>query len=214
GKWKVYDQDGFYSVTTLAIDSQGRVWLSDDDKPVIILENDVKSMEYSIADGLPERNINTLFRDGDTMWIGGSGLARFRNGQIELLFDKDDISGSVLAIERDPQGNLVIATSGSIFSLDENDIPTVLLKGEIGSNIFGSSTSISSMAFDSRGTIYVGTYGGLLVSEDGGLSWKKLTTRDGLSTDNINTVFVDQFDTLWVGGGHSSAGGGLMRYVP
>jgi ligand-binding sensor domain-containing protein len=70
------------------------------------------------------------------------------------------------------------------------------------------------MAINSTGVIYLGTSNGLLISDDSGASWVTHYHRDGITTNYIRVVFVDQYDTLWLGGGDSFAGGGLMRYVP
>ncbi|HAE59510.1 MAG TPA: hypothetical protein DCG54_08390 [Anaerolineae bacterium] len=213
GRWTVFDGSEYYSVRTVGIDPQGRAWVVKRDQPVFVMENGEKVAEYTTDDGLPEGDINVLFRDGDTLWIGGNGLARFKDGKIEPVFNKDEMGG-VVAMSRDKDGSLLVARFGSLIRLDENNLPTVLLKGEFGSDIFDSFTSITGMAFNSSGTIYLGTSNGLLISEDNGASWVRITTADGITTNYIRVVFVDQYDTLWLGGGDSFAGGGLMRYVP
>lgn len=213
GRWTVFSDKEYYSVSLVGVDPQGRAWVVKRDQPVFIIENGEKVAEYTVEDGLPEGDINVLFRDGDALWIGGNGLARFKDGKIESVFNKDEMGG-VVAMSRDKDGSLLVARFGSLIRLDENNLPTVLLKGEFGSDLFDSFTSITSMAFNSSGTIYLGTSNGLLISEDNGASWVRITTADGITTNYIRVVFVDQYDTLWLGGGDSFAGGGLMRYVP
>ena len=213
GKWTVFEGSEFYSVRLVGLDPQGRAWIVKDDQPVRVLENNQQVAEYSTADGLPEGRITVLFRDGDTLWIGGNGLARFENGKIKPIFTKEEMSG-VIAIARDADGNMLVARSNSLIRLDENNIPTVVLQGEFGSDILDVYTGINSLAVDSHGVLYVATSQGLLTSEDNGASWMRITTEGGITTNFLRVVFVDQYDTLWMGGGDSFAGGGLLRYVP
>ena len=213
GKWTVFDGPEFYSARLVGIDPQGRAWVVKDDQPARVFENGEQVAEYTPADGLPEGRLTVLFNDGDSLWIGGNGLSRFKDGKIETIFGKDDFSG-VIAIARDVDGSLLVARSNSLIRLDDNNIPTVVLKGEYGDDILDVYTGINSMALDSTGVIYLATSQGLLISEDGGASWVRITTEGGITTNYLRVVFVDQYDTLWMGGGDSFAGGGLMRYVP
>lgn len=213
GRWTVFSDKEYYSVGLVGVDQLGRAWVYKRDQPVFILENGEKVAEYTPADGLPEGDITAFFLDGDTFWIGGNGLYRFKDGVIEEVFNKDEMGG-VRALARDKDGFLLVARSGSLIRLDANNLPTVLLKGEFGSEIFDNFTSITSMALDSKGNIYLGASNGLLVSNDNGATWNKVTTLDGITTNYVRVAFIDQYDTLWLGGGDSFAGGGLMRYVP
>ena len=42
-----------------------------------------------------------------------------------------------------------------------------------------------------------------------------MTTEDGLLTNYISALTIDQYDSIWVGGGGSNFdGGGLLHIVP
>ncbi len=213
GRWTVFEDKAFYSVRVIGLDAEGRAWIAKDDQPVRVLKDGQQVAEYTVADGLPEGRITTLFRDGDALWIGGNGLARYQDGKLELVFGKDEMS-NVIALARDLDGNLLIARANSLIRLDSNNIPSVVLKGDLDSDILDIYAGITSMALDSNGVIYLGTSQGLLISNDNGASWTRITTQGGITTNYLRVVFVDQYDTLWMGGGDSFAGGGLMRYVP
>lgn len=213
GRWTVLSEKEFYSVRAVGLDAQGRAWVAKDDQPVRVLQDGQKVAEFTVADGLPEGRITTLFRSGDTLWIGGNGLARFTDGKLGLVFGKDEFSG-VIAMAHDGDGNLLVARANSLIRLDANNIPTVVLKGELNNDILDAYTGITALAVDSRGSIYLGTSQGLLISDDNGASWTRITTEGGITTNYLRVVFSDQYDTLWLGGGDSFSGGGLLRYVP
>ena len=61
--------------------------------------------------------------------------------------------------------------------------------------------------------MWVGTTEGLLYSDDG-QNWDWFDTSSGLQSNDVDAVLVDQFGTLWVGGGDNYGGGGLSRHVP
>ena len=213
GRWTVFDGNEYYSVRSLALDPQGRAWVAKDDQPVRVLENGELVVEYSVADGLPEGRINTLFGDGQTLWIGGNGLYRFIDGKIEMAFSQDEMGG-VVALVREPDGSLLVARTNSLVRIGADNVPVTVLAGAYDSETLDVFTSLTSLAVDSQGSIYLGTSNGLLISEDGGATWAKITTEGGITTNYLRVAFIDQYNTLWMGGGDSFTGGGLLRYVP
>lgn len=212
-QWTVFADDSFYSVTTVGEDALSRLWVANDDEPLRVLEQGQVVQELTATDGIPEDDINVLFRVGDTLWIGGGGLSRFQDGQLEVVMTKDQLPG-IIDLTLDPQGNLLIAAYGSLVRLETSGDAMYLLKGEFGSTILDGFTSITAVAADSTGTIYLSTTSGLLVSPDGGTTWQRLTTTDGLTTNVLRSVFVDPYDTVWISAGYSGGGGGFMRLIP
>jgi ligand-binding sensor domain-containing protein/signal transduction histidine kinase len=66
--------------------------------------------------------------------------------------------------------------------------------------------SIWAVLEDSRGTLWIGTYGGGLTALEGG-AFRTLTKKDGLPSDTVRTLREDRSGALWVG----TDGGGLVR---
>jgi ligand-binding sensor domain-containing protein len=207
GRWTVYRDSEYYMLRTLAIDPLGRVWVVKDNQPILVLENGEKVAEYTVADGLPEGRINTLYRDGDTLWIGGNGLYRFKDSKIEMVFNKDEM-GTVVAITREADGNMLVARGNSLIRIGADGIPVVVLTGAFDSQVFDVFTSIYSLALDANGSIFLGTSNGLMISDDKGATWTKITTEGGITGNFLPWVLIDQYNTLWMGGN------GLMRYIP
>jgi ligand-binding sensor domain-containing protein len=213
--WTVYSD--YYSMDHVAVDAAGRIWLGDEGDGITILDGaDVTTLTED--DGLPSNYVRSLLPDGEAMWIGTtSGLALYRDGQLEVIFNTDhtDVpSHSIGAMLKEADGTLLLGGSSALMRYDlAADKLTILLESG-GDSPLGWYDSISDVALGKGGRFWVSTYGGLLYSDNGGSSWVKLTTADGLPTNNINAIFADQFGSLWVAGGYSNGGGGLARYVP
>jgi ligand-binding sensor domain-containing protein len=77
-----------------------------------------------------------------------------------------------------------------------------------------SEARLTTLAVVPNGRIWVGTDKGLLYS-DNWVDWTMLTTQDGLLTNYISALHVDQYGAAWIGGGGSNFdGGGILQIVP
>jgi ligand-binding sensor domain-containing protein len=214
--WTVYE--GYYSYEAIAVDAEGRVWLGDDGKGIAILEGGSASTLTS-ADGLPDDDVYALLADGDVMWIGtGAGLVRYQDSELTLVFGEKQASEelglynpTILDIVREASGDLLLGTYGGVLRYDGAQATLLLKFGDLGADF--TYASFKEMALGPDGQLWVGTTEGLLYSDDG-QNWDWFDTRSGLQTDDVDAVLVDQFGTLWVGGGDNFGGGGLSRYVP
>ncbi|MCP4539755.1 MAG: hypothetical protein GY832_21665 [Chloroflexi bacterium] len=212
GVWTVFED--VYSYDATAIDSQGNLWLGDDGEGLLVLDtagNQV--LAFTSADGLPNDSVRTLLADGETMWIGtAAGLAKYENGALTVIFGEDDPAlphDNIFKLIKEDDGTLLIGTLSGLVRYDGASATTLNDFSEIDYWL-----SPMSMDIGMDGTFWVGTTSGLVYSSDDGATWTVLTTKDGLSTDQIAFVLVDQYGTVWAGGGNSYGGGGLLRIVP
>lgn len=214
GQWTQFKD--YYSHDLVEYDSAGRLWLSDEGYGVVILDGD-QATKLTTAEGLPSDYVYSLLADGDGMWIGtGDGLLRWENGQLETIFTKDDPqlpSDTILQIVKERSGAYLLASYSALVRYDGKEVK-VLLQGQYDDPTFDVFTSITQVGETRGGRIWVGTSNGLLYTDDDGGIWTKLTTADGLPTNLITALHVDEYGTLWIGGGDSFNGGGLARYVP
>lgn len=211
GQWTVFKD--YYSYDRVAVDGQGRAWFGDDKNGIVVLDTQGQvAFTLTTAQGLPSDNIRALLVDGDSMWIGTvDGLARYTDEKVEIVFSKDDprlLSDNVTGLWLEADGSLLLGLLTGVARWDGAQVTALL---DFRKEKFNGS--LSALAVDPNGRIWVGTTLGLYYSDDE-TTWTRLTTADGLPTDNINALFVDQFGSLWVGGGSSYDGGGLLHIVP
>ena len=203
------------SVFALAFDKDGVPYVGMDEGLVILSDGSYTLL--TDADGLPNVRVLSLLYDGEFMWIGTSdGLARYDGANVEVVLDQswdglpDD---AILSIVRDQDGRLLLGTTEGLARYDGQKVTTLLEPQAVSGGIFGSqSQSISGIAVDLDGSLWVSTYGGLYHGD--GQNWEHFSTHDGLPANNINTVFVDSTGVVWVGGGYSRSGGGIARFIP
>ena len=161
--------------------------------------------------------MRSLLLDGEILWIGTvDGLARLNGIRAEVVLGSkapglpDDNIGVIF---KHPDGSLLLGTSGGLAKFDGSQATTILVPEALRTNFFGLTTqSVADIAIRLTGTLWVATYVGLYYGD--GENWERLTTLDGLPTNNQNAVFVDKLGTVWVGGGYSNAGGAIARFVP
>ncbi|MBN1537945.1 MAG: hypothetical protein JW908_14495 [Anaerolineales bacterium] len=215
--WQPYasDQGINGSVNAIAASDGGTVWFGTSEGLIIMEGGSTKTL--TDADGLPSKTVRALLLDGDTLWVGTTdGLARLVGGNLEIVLGPDapglpDDNIGVIAKHSD--GSLLLGTSEGLARYDGSQATTILEPEPLRTMFFGMTTqTVSDIAIDSSGTIWATTYVGLYYGD--GQTWQRISTVDGLPTNNLNTVHIDQLGTVWVGGGYTDGGGGIARYVP
>jgi hypothetical protein len=213
--WTVYED--YYSYETIAVDDQGRVWLGDDGEGIAILDGDAVST-LTTADGLPDDEVSALLAVSDMLWIGSdSGLTRYQEGAPELMFGEEQAeqlglySATVLDLLQDANGDLLLGVYGGVLRYDGTQVTPLVKFDDLGAD--WSYASFKEMDLGPEGQLWVGTTQGLLYSDDG-QNWDWFDTSNGLQSKDVDALLVDQFGTIWVGGGDNFGGGGLSRYVP
>jgi streptogramin lyase len=209
GIWTSYE--GLRSYESVVVDAQGRAWFADGGKGIVVLNADGShAMNLTTAEGLPSDDVQMLLADGDTIWIAlNIGLARYTNGTVELVLDKDKLPHPYLrALALDATGALLLGANLSIVRYDGSEAEVLYnFQKE------GYMDWLTNLAVGPDGAIWAGTSNGVFYSDDGYL-WTRMTTEDGLLTNFISALHVDQYGAVWIGGGSNYAGGGLLHIVP
>ena len=198
------------SFDCVAADSQGQAWFGDDNKGIIVIGLDGSQvMHLTTAEGLPGDNVQAILSDPTgVLWIGtDQGLAKYENGKLEIVFGKDSTqlpNKYIRALALDENGALIIGTFTGVAKYDGTEVTTLidfLKDGYV-------KARLTSLAVTPVGQILVGTDNGLLSSDDG-TTWEMLTTKQGLPSNYISALAIDQFGATWVG-----SNGGLLQIVP
>ncbi len=214
GEWNAYSD--IYSYNSVTVDQQNRAWFGDDGKGIIVLSPDGNQvMQWTTANGLPGDNVQALLTDtAGVVWIGtNQGLAKFENETLQIVFGADSAqlpNKYIRALAIDPQGALLIGTFTGIARYDGSQVETLIDFLTDGFN----QLRLTTLAISPSGEIWAGTDNGLLHSSDES-TWELMTTKEGLFTNYISALIVDQYGGVWVGGGGSNFdGGGILHIVP
>ncbi len=154
---------------------------------------------------LREQSVYSLFctRNG-TLWIGteGGGLIRYRSGNFRVFGAGEGLTnGFVRVVREDKHANLWIGTDRGLFRLAEDKLTRVDNQHGI------PSMSVHAIHEDSKGRLWVGGSGLLLLSE--GIPTVYRSSRS-LADNSIRAIAESNDGTIWVatiGGLHSVANG-------
>lgn len=160
----------------------------------------------NVENGLVQSQIDAIFQDSEGfMWFGTfGGLNRWDGYDFVNFQTQDGLSGNrISSLVENEKGELLVGIDGggvNVFRNGKIDTLSIhsLLNGQ----------SVTSLLYDHSGNLWIGTFGEgiIILSTDG--THKKLTTSDGLTTNNIWKMLESSDGTIWVG----TDGGGLIRY--
>jgi ligand-binding sensor domain-containing protein len=169
-----------------------------------------KLSAYSIYCAMTDRKGNA--------WFGTQtlGVCRF-DGKSFTWFSQKGLSGpAVRALFEDSKGNIWMGNNGGgLFRYDGKHCinfteekglsnPEFVKTGALGP---GTLARVWSVAEDNAGNLWIGTYDAGAWRYDG-QNLTNFTTKDGLVSDAVNTIFKDQNGELWFG----TDGAGLCRF--
>ncbi|ARA93721.1 hypothetical protein AWN76_011465 [Rhodothermaceae bacterium RA] len=186
-------------VTALYVDAEGTLWVGTSGG---VFRRSGEGFEAG-AIALPSPRVTAIHRTRDgTLWIGtDAGLVRVRGADTTVFTEADGLPDAFIhMLHEDAQGTLWIGTRGGVRHLRDGVITPEAVPGAL--------IDVPAFAFrhDSRGHLWIGTDGdGLYVLRAGRL--EHLSSRDGLPSDRVVTLFEDREASLWFG----TEGGGLHR---
>ena len=158
-----------------------------------LADNTVEDLSFTTEDGKPV-NVQGLVLEGDDLWI-----ATFGNGMFRMDFPSRKIRRGYLSelsaatATRTRSGDLYLGSTSGMYRYDRS-ADRFESCPEFGSDF------IHAIYEDSRGNLWVGTYGdGLYFGKDG--NYKHITVNDddfGLSSDYVTAIREDSRHRLWV----------------
>ncbi|MCK9408604.1 MAG: ATP-binding protein [Bacteroidetes bacterium] len=197
-------------VTSLIEDKNGTVWIGTNGGGVVRYSHHAFTGINEI-DGGGKEFVKTFLYDGnDNILIGTE-----RGGIHKLVADDlgnilsvtpyttADLSESFLlrTIVRDKLNRILLATDIGLIIIDNGRSQTLTTANGLPTN------SISALAVDQNGVIWVGTPNGLVRIQDETV--QTYTTANGMTSNAIRTLFVDKNNILWIG----TDGGGINRFL-
>ncbi len=193
-QWKTTDGLPHNTVTALAQDSTGYLWIGTVEGLVRFDGEVFTVFDTSTTPELRTNFVNTLLatRDGG-LWIGTRrGLNRYEGGVFSLYTLADGLAGDVIEdLADDGNGTLWIGTRGGLSSFSDGMFHSFeAVDGLAGPTVF-------SLAFDSRGDLWVGAKEGLFRYSDG--SFRQFGQDRGLRDNFVVSLEAGPGQDLWAG---------------
>lgn len=152
------------------------------------------------------------------LWFGtqAEGVCRF-DGKTLTWFKEKGLAGpAVLALFEDSKGNLWFGNNGAGLFLydgismtnfsDEKGLNNTDFRSA-GKSGLGTLARIYSINEDITGNIWVGTVDAGVWKYDGN-NFTNYTTKDGLTSNAVNTIYKDKYGELWFG----TDGNGICKF--
>ena len=190
--------------TTVYQDHRGRIWIGFHGGGLVQFANGRPVRVYTTRDGLPSNEIFSIREDrqGDLLIAARTSPTRMHEGRF-INQPLNDPLKRLVAFDyfEDRDGNQWVASPVGVSQVQGGRLRTVIPGGS-------QLTSDAVVLCQTRdGSLWAGTLGdGLWRRKDGQL--ERLTTADGLSSNQIRSLVEDSSGTLWIG----TFGGGLNFY--
>ncbi|MCP5107863.1 MAG: response regulator [bacterium] len=206
--WEI--EDGLPQNAVMAIQQtrDGYLWLGTQEGLVRFNGKDFDVFHRDNTGALINNFIRVLLEDGGgTLWIGteGGGVARFKNGKFTRLRKGADLSkNQVSSFCLYGDGAVLIGTRESGVYIARGDVISPFPLPEKV-----SVTDILSLHRDHEGNTWIGTNGAGLIKENRRTGiFEIFTTDNGLPGNQVNAIFEDSQQNLWIG----TAAGGACIY--
>ena len=185
---------------TVFQDRSGRIWVGFHDTGLMVFSNPGYQL-FTTRDGLPNNEVFSIreTRNGDLLIGARGGMVRMHGTDISTFVPPDPLAriNDFDAME-DSAGRIWLATPGGLVEKQGQRIRIVVPGAPV------LTSSVVTLCQGRDGAIWAGTYGkGLwrIVGDEK----RQFTTADGLSSDQIRSIYQDADGTLWIG----TFGGGL-----
>jgi diguanylate cyclase (GGDEF)-like protein len=146
---------------------------------------------------MTDNRVRAIAEDrGGALWIGTEkGLNRLAGGELTPFGLAEGMVDEVVwAIAPDPAGGVWVGTEGGLHRIVGDEVGVVAAGGGL------TSDRIQALLVDRRdGALWVGTADGGVNRLEHGAVTAVYTVDDGLSSNEISTLFVDRAGRLWVG---------------
>ena len=158
-----------------------------------LVDDTVEDLTFPGPDGQPV-NVQGLCLDGNDLWIATFGNGMFRMDLPSRKIRKNYLTDqSAATVYRTRSGDVYLGTTAGMYRYDRSQ-DRFQSCPEFGSDF------IHALYEDSRGNLWVGTYGdGVWTGKDG--NYRHITTHDaafGLTSDYVTAIREDSRHRLWV----------------
>lgn len=151
---------------------------------------------YTTSDGLPTNNILSIAEDNNqTLLLGCSeGLVEFDNFTNVTLYNYDSglTANIVNVVALDEFGAVWVASPFTGVTYFDRNQEFIIYRDN--KDLLNDEVNV---LFSSDNTLWVGSNGGLNRVE--GMHWRSWSQNDGIASDTVTAIFVDENSKTWVG---------------
>jgi signal transduction histidine kinase/ligand-binding sensor domain-containing protein len=185
-------------VISMAQTADGRIWMGTRDAGLLSPSEGGVS---SIAEGLPDKKINTLLAAGDRqLWIGtDNGLVRWNGIELTQAGLSHFLErAQILAMTSDHESNTWVGTAHGLVRVNARSISSLEKRG------FEPGEAVTAVLEDREGDLWVGSAAGIERFRDS--VFLTYSPSGGLRSENNGPLYVDSDNRTWF----APSGGGLF----
>lgn len=183
-------------------DSKGNIWFGTLEKGVARFDgNNLKYL--TTKDGLPSNRITSVIEDNlGNLWFGtGAGLSKFNGDHFTNYSEKDGLCSNMISnLFIDSKGSFWIGTWNGVCKFNGTrfknfPIPYPKIETKVNPDTKDWITAITE---DKKGNMWFGR-DGYGASKFNGHTFIHLTTKEGLSSNNVQSIVEDKIGHIWIG---------------
>ncbi len=183
-------------------DSKDNLWFGTLEKGVAKYDGN-KLVYLTTNDGLPSNRIVDVIEDNlGNLWFGtGSGLSKFDGVTYTNYSEKDGLCSDMISnLFIDSKGIFWIGTWGGVCKLNGSNFEKFAIPYPDIETMINPDTKdwVTTITEDSDGSIWFGR-DGYAASRYDGKSFTHLTTKDGLNSNNVQSIIEDDKGNIWIG---------------
>ena len=189
------------AISNLFKDEMGNLWFGTIGGGLIKYNSELFTY-YDNVEGLKNNNVNAILSlDNGTVWASVPGRGIFcYDGVNTINYTQKDglLSNYIKALYKDKDGGIWIGCSNGLCFFKNNKIEAI--------NPTQIKGTVRTLLKDSKGFLWVGTYGdGLIKLKDN--QFEYFTTKSGLIHNYVHSLLEDKKGNIWIG-----TGAGVEKY--
>ncbi|OFX21574.1 MAG: hypothetical protein A2041_01310 [Bacteroidetes bacterium GWA2_31_9b] len=186
-------------------DVEGNILIGTNEHGLAVFKGE-KFITYSTADGLADQQIWSVIEDKyKNFWFGtNKGISVYNPTAKEpskkftyYNQEKNSVGNQIRFLKNDRDGNLWVGTNDN--GLNMYDFSTGRFIYNMVVNRYINSLIVTALDIDRQNQLWVGTIDGLVYYDINNDKSTILTQINGLSGNEISSIYVDSKDKVWVG---------------